>query len=240
MLMRKFAATSALLIAALGVTAGTVNAAPAEPAAPAQPVGVNAHSTDTQSIFTIDSGSIVVENDTLKIKDSAGTVVAGTELKFRLEDYELPIAAEISGRTATLTPQLDVDKAVYKPVALPYENQAPWKNEYDRELAAFNRLKDTISVGATVGTLVGGISGAAIGCVLGGIVGATVASATLVGLFGPFIPAAALGCVGGMAAIGFLGTLIGQIFITAPVAIAAAIQYIATTTAPPPAPAPAK
>ncbi|MBH0779027.1 hypothetical protein [Nocardia bovistercoris] len=236
MLMRKFAATSALLIAALGVTAGTVNAAPAEPAA-AQPVGVNAHSTDTQSIFTIDSGSIVVENDTLKVKDNNGTVVAGTELKFRLEDYELPIAAEISGRTATLTPQLDVDKAVYKPVALPYENQAPWKNEYDRELAAFNRLKDTISVGATIGTLVGGISGAAIGCVLGGIVGATVASATLVGLFGPFIPAAALGCVGGMAAIGFLGTLIGQILITAPVAIAAAIQYIATTTAPPPAPA---
>ncbi|MCU1641598.1 MAG: hypothetical protein JWN03_1873, partial [Nocardia sp.] len=29
MLMRKFAATSALLIAAMGVTAGTVNAAPA-------------------------------------------------------------------------------------------------------------------------------------------------------------------------------------------------------------------
>ena len=34
MLMRKFAATSALLIAAMGVTAGTVNAAPVEEAAP--------------------------------------------------------------------------------------------------------------------------------------------------------------------------------------------------------------
>lgn len=36
--------------------------------------------------------------------------------------------------------------------------------------------------------LVGGIAGGAIGCVLGGIVGATVASATIIGLFGPFIP----------------------------------------------------
>lgn len=239
MLMRKFAATSALLIAALGVTAGAVNAAPAESAAP---INFTANATDTQSIISIDSGSLVLEDDALKIKAADGTVVAGAPLKFRIDDFELPIAADISGNTATLTPQLDVDKAVYKPVALPYENQAPWKNEYDRELAAFNRLKDTISVGATIGTLVGGLSGGALGCVLGGIAGATVASATIIGLFGPFIPAAAVGCVAGVLAVGALGTIAGQIFVTAPVAIAAAIQYFATTTAPfvAPAPAPAK
>ncbi|MET7769132.1 hypothetical protein [Nocardia sp. NPDC005366] len=239
MLMRKFAATSALLIAALGVTAGAVNAAPAAPSTDA-PINFTAQATDTQSIITIDSGSIVVENDALKIKAADGTVVAGSELKFRLDDYELPIAAQISGNTATLTPQLDVDKAVYKPVALPYEDKAPWKNEYDRELAAFNRLKDTISVGATVGTLIGGLGGGAVGCVLGGLTAGTVASATIVGLFGPFIPAAAVGCLIGASAVGFLGTLVGQIFVTAPVAIAAAIQYFATTTAPFVAPAPAK
>ncbi|MEV0296548.1 hypothetical protein [Nocardia sp. NPDC050710] len=241
MLMRKFAATSALLIAALGVTAGAVNAAPAAPATDA-PINFTAKATDTQSIITVDAGSIVVEDDALKVKAADGTVVAGTPLKFRLDDFELPIAADISGRTATLTPQLDVDKAVYKPVALPYEDKAPWKNEYDRELAAFNRLKDTIGMGATIGTLVGGLSGGALGCVLGGIAGATIASATIVGLFGPFIPAAAVGCVAGILAVGALGTLAGQILITAPVAIGAAIQYFATVSSPMavPAPAPAK
>ncbi|MGV9819129.1 hypothetical protein [Nocardia xishanensis] len=239
MLMRKFAATSALLIAALGVTAGTVNAAPEAPAETGA-INFTAKSTETQSVITLDSGSLVVEDDALKIKAADGTVVAGTPLKFRIDDFELPIAAEISDRTATLTPQLDVDKAVYKPVALPYEDKAPWKNEYDRELAAFNRLKDTIGMGATIGTLVGGLGGGAVGCVLGGIAGATVASATIVGLFGPFIPAAAVGCIGGILAVGALGALAGQIFITAPVAIGAAIQYFTTINQPFVAPAPAK
>ncbi|MET8653440.1 MULTISPECIES: hypothetical protein [Nocardia] len=239
MLMRKFAVTSALLIAAIGVTAGAVNAAPAAPSTDGS-VNFTAHATDTQSIITTDSGSIVVENDTLKVKAADGTVVAGTELKFRVDEFEFPIAAEIAGNTATLTPQVDLDKAVYKPVALPYEEKAPWKNEYDRELAAFNRLKDTISVGATIGTLVGGLSGGAIGCVVGAVTAGTVASATIVGLFGPFIPAAAVGCLIGASAVGFLGTIVGQIFVTAPVAIAAALQYFATTTAPFVAPPAAK
>ncbi|MCP2276905.1 hypothetical protein [Nocardia amikacinitolerans] len=230
MLMRKFAATSALLIAALGVTAGAVNASPA-PAADA-PINFTAKSTDTQSIISLDSGSLVVEDNALKVKAADGSVVAGTPLTFRVDEFEFPIAAEISDRTATLTPQLDLDKAVYKPVALPYEDKAPWKSEYDRELAAFNRMKDTIGMGATIGTLVGGLSGAAVGCVLGGIAGATVASATIIGLFGPFIPAAAIGCIGGILAVGALGTLAGQILVTAPVAIGAAIQYFTTINQP--------
>ncbi|WP_227997954.1 hypothetical protein [Nocardia australiensis] len=239
MLMRKFAATSALLIAAIGVTAGTANAAPAVDDAP---VNFTANSTDTHSIINIDSGSLVVEDNALKIKAANGNVIAGTPLSFRVDEFEFPIAADIADRTATLTPQLDPAKAVYKPVALPYEDKAPWKTEYDREQAAFNRMKDTIAMGATIGTLVGGIGGGAVGCVLGGIAGATVASATIIGLFGPFIPAAAIGCVGGIIAIGALGTIAGQLLVTAPVAIGAAIQYFTTINQPfvAPAPAPAK
>ncbi len=70
-----------------------------------------------------------------------------------------PIAADISDRTATLTPQLDMAKATYQPVALPFEDKAPWKNEYDREQAAWSRMTSTISMGATIGTLVGGLGG---------------------------------------------------------------------------------
>ncbi|MET8876428.1 hypothetical protein [Nocardia sp. NPDC004604] len=230
MLMRKFAATSALLIAAMGITAGTVNAAPAESAD--APINFTAHATDTQSIISIDAGSLVVEDNALKIKAADGTTVAGTPLTARIDDFEFPVAAEISDRTATLTPQIDMAHATYKPVALPFEDQAPFKTPYDREVAAFNRMKDTVAMGATIGTLVGGLGGGAIGCVLGGIAGATVASAAIVGLFGAFIPAAAIGCLGGIIAVGALGTLAGQILITAPVAIGAAIQYFATTSAP--------
>ncbi|MFD0362060.1 hypothetical protein ACFQZZ_11480 [Nocardia sp. GCM10030253] len=234
MLMRKFAATSALLIAAIGVTAGTVNAAPAADEAP---VNFTANATDTSTIVSTDAGSMTVEDNVFKIKATNGTVLAGTPLSFRVDDFEFPIAAAISGRTATLTPQLDMDRAVYKPVALPYEEKAPWKSEYDREQAAFNRMKDTIAMGASIGTLVGGLGGAAAGCVLGGIAGATVAAATIVGLFGPFLPAAAVGCIGGIIAVGALGALAGQIFITAPVAIGAAIQYFTTINQPFAAPA---
>ncbi|MEV6274610.1 hypothetical protein [Nocardia sp. NPDC051832] len=226
----KFAATSALLIAALGVTAGTVNAAPAAPAA--APINFTADRTDTQSIITIDSGSLVVEDDALKIKAADGTVVAGTPLKFKVDEFEFPIAAEVSQHKATLTPQLDISKAVYKPVALPFEDKAPWKTEYEREQAAWSRMTSTISMGATIGTLVGGLGGAAVGCVLGGVLGGVVVGGTIVGLFGPFIPAALAGCLGGAAAMGALGAIGGQIFVTAPVAIGAVIQYFATINAP--------
>ncbi|MFI9511428.1 hypothetical protein [Nocardia sp. NPDC052566] len=229
MSIKKFATTAALLTAAIGVTAGTVNAAPAVD----NPViNYTARATDTSSIITTDAGSLVVEDDTFKIKAANGTVVAGMPLKMRIDEFEFPIAAQISDRTATLTPQVDMAHAAYKPVALPFENKAPWKTEYEREQAAWSRMTATISMGATVGTLVGGIGGGAIGCVLGGIVGAGAAAASIVGLFGPFVPAAVLGCLGGIAAIGAIGVLAGQIFITAPVAIVAAVQYFTTINAP--------
>ncbi|MFI5502262.1 hypothetical protein ACIA5E_24630 [Nocardia asteroides] len=227
MLMRKIVVPAVLSLAALTVTAGTVQAQE-----PERPVGFTAHATDTASIIEIDAGSLVVADGALQVRDSAGTVVAATPLTFAVDDFRFPIAAEISGRTATLTPQLSMDKAVYQPVALPFEDKAPWKSEYDREQAAWSRMTSTISLGAAVGTLVGGLGGAAVGCVLGGIVGATVASATIVGLFGPFLPAAAVGCVGGILAVGALGTVAGQILVTAPVAIGAAIQYVTTINQP--------
>ncbi|MFE3259634.1 hypothetical protein ACFXPS_20815 [Nocardia sp. NPDC059091] len=237
MLMRKFAATAALAVAAVAITAGTVNAAPAEQADNGV-INYSATNTpDNGAIIHTDAGSMVIENNTFEIKAANGTVVAGMPLSFRVDDFEFPIAAQISDdHTASITPQYDVNHAVYKPVALPYEDQAPWKSDYDREQAAWNRLKDTISTGATIGTLVGGLGGAAVGCIAGIGVGlvATGALATLFGL-GPLG-----GCVLGAATVGFLGTLAGQLFVTAPVAIAAAIQYFSTINEPHIQPAPAK
>ncbi|MGF6881616.1 hypothetical protein ABIA39_002306 [Nocardia sp. GAS34] len=230
MMMRKFAATSAMLIATLGIAAGTANAAPA-PAAANGAVDYKATTTKTSTIIKTDAGSMDVENGVFKIKAANGTTLAGTQLKFRVDDFEFPIAADIADHTATLTPQFDMAHAVYKPVDLPYQNTAPWKTPYDREQAAFNRMKDTISTGATIGTLVGGISGATVGCILGGIAGTAAAAATLIALFGAPL-AGIVGCAAGIIAVGALGTLAGQLLVTAPVAILAAAQYFTTINAP--------
>ncbi|WP_329410450.1 hypothetical protein OG563_47480 [Nocardia vinacea] len=236
MLMRKFSAvrgtvTAALLIAAVGVTAGTVNAAPEVGSAP---VEFTAHATDRAAIISTQSGSMMVEDGIFKIKAVDGSVLAGMPLKFRVDDFEFPIVADIVDRSATLTPQFDIAGASYMPVALPFEDKAPWKTEYDREQAAWSRLTSSITAGAALGTMVGGLGGAAVGCVLGGIAGATVAAATIVGLFGPFLPAAAIGCIGGIIAIGAIGTVAGQLLVTGPIAIGAIIQYFTTINAPMP------
>ncbi|MBF6328555.1 hypothetical protein [Nocardia transvalensis] len=228
MLMRKFAATSAMLIAALGVAAGTVHAAPAQKA----PAGVNvSYKIDEQKksiSLTADAGSVAVEDHALKIKAADGTVMAGTPLEFRVDDYVFPVAAEIKDKTATLTPKLDVEHAVYKPVALPFEDQAQWKTPYDREKDAFNRMKDTIGLGATASSIISGVIGGIIGCGLGAIAGTALTGplATLLGA-GPLA-----GCLIGGAALAGAFALVGTILITTPVAIAAVIQYFTTINQP--------
>ncbi|MFF3566576.1 hypothetical protein ACFYXQ_02220 [Nocardia jiangxiensis] len=231
--MRKIAATCALVAGAVSI-ARTAHAAPAP-----ESIHYTTSATPTGTVIKTDAGSLSVENGVFKIKSANGTVLAGSDLSFRVDDFIFPIAAKINGHTATLTPQFDLTHASYRPVALPYEDKAPWKNQFDREQAAWNRMTSTITMGATVGTMVGGLGGAAVGCVLGGIAGATIAAATIVGMFGPFIPAAAIGCLGGIVAIGALGTAAGQLLVTAPVAVMAAVQYFTTINEPAPANQPA-
>lgn len=243
MKMRKFAVLAALATVTTGVITGTAVAAPPAPAEQGA-VGFTATTVAESAVIKTDAGSLVVEDDVFKIKAADGTVLAGTPLKLRVDEFEFPIAAKISDRTATLTPQLDREHAVFKPVALPFEDKAPWKNEYDREVAAWTRFTQTLTAGVAVGTLVGGLGGAAVGCVLGGIAaggGATLATGIIGGIFA-FLPAAAVGCLAGAAGVGALGTIAGQLLITAPVFIGAAIQYFTTINQPfiPPAPAPAK
>ncbi|WP_067574331.1 hypothetical protein [Nocardia acidivorans] len=231
MKMRKYAGIAALVIAALGAATGTAGASPAK--ADDGVINYSLTNTETETVVRTDAGSLVVENGVFKVKAANGATVAGTELSFRVDDFVFPIAAEIKDRTATLTPLYDTAHAVYQPVALPYENQAPWKSDYDREVAAWTRLTSTIAMGATVGTLVGGIGGAALGCLLGAGV-AVAATAPLALLFGT---GPLGGCVIGASLVGFLGTLGGQIFVTAPVAILAAAQYFTTINQPSVAPA---
>ncbi|WP_063045522.1 hypothetical protein [Nocardia pseudovaccinii] len=235
MKFRKITATAGLATTVLCITTGMVHA---EPKAAPDTVSYTANPSERNTVIKTDAGSLAVEDGVFKIKAANGTTLAGTELKFRVDDFEFPIDARIDARTATLTPQFDLEHAAYKPVALPYENQAPWKTDYDREQAAWSRLVTTIQMGAAIGTTVGGIGGAALGCILGGAAGATLTGALTL-MFGA-LPGAAVGCIAGMAAIGFLGTIAGQLFVTAPVAILAGVQYFTTINQPMPNQQPAK
>ncbi|MFE3542220.1 hypothetical protein ACFXK0_04510 [Nocardia sp. NPDC059177] len=226
--MRKFAATSALLIAAMGVAAGTAHA---EPVAVAPlPVNVSYEIDEANGALklTTDSGSIVAENGRLQIKASDGTVMAGGPLTLQVMDYEIPVAAQISDRTAILTPQLDEQHAVYKPVALPFEDQAEFKNEYEREKAAFSRMKDNIGLAATLAGLTTTVLGGVVGCVLGGALGlaATAPIAAMLG-GGPII-----GCIVGAAALASFVGVVGTILIVAPVAVAEVINYFSIVNSP--------
>ncbi|MRH88322.1 hypothetical protein GFY24_12840 [Nocardia sp. SYP-A9097] len=225
--MRKTAAASALLAAALAITAGATGSAQADTK---DVVNYTATNTDSSMTIRTDAGSLAVEDGVFKIKAANGTVLGGTELSFRVDDFVFPIATQISDHSATLTPQLDLEHAVYQPVALPYENQAPWKTDYEREQAAWSRMTSTITMGATIGTLVGGIGGAAVGCLLGGATGAVLTGA-LSAMFGA-LPGALVGCVAGMSVVGFLGTVAGQLLVTAPAVILAAAQYFTTINQP--------
>ncbi|MFG3522782.1 hypothetical protein ACGF5S_21135 [Nocardia nova] len=224
----KLATAAAITVAALSVVASPAKAAPI----PAHVVSFQVTSAGPTAIVTTDSGSLGVDNGVFTVRADDGTALAGAELSFRVDDFTFPIAVEVAGSSAKMIPQFDLAHAVYTPVDLPYQDSAPWKTPYDREQAAWNRLTSTISAGATAGALVGGLAGGAVGCVLGGIAGATVAAATIVGMFGPFVPAAVVGCLGGIIAVGALGTLAGQLLVTAPVAILAVAQYFTTINQP--------
>ncbi|MBU3062533.1 hypothetical protein KO481_29415 [Nocardia sp. NEAU-G5] len=224
-----------LTVAAVATATATIATAHAEPGA--GEVGYHATVSETATTITTDAGSLASDGGRFTIKAPDGTVLAGTDLTFRVDDFVFPITADITGRTARLTPLFDRQHAQYQPVALPFENQAPWKSEYEREQTAWNRLATTLQMGASIGTAAGTVGGAAVGCVLGGIAGATVAAAAIIGLFGAFLPAAAIGCLGGMMALSALGAIAGTLFVATPIALMAAAQYFTTINQPAPTPA---
>lgn len=228
MLMRKFAATSALLIAAMGVAAGTAHA---EPTAVA-PLPVNlSYEIDEEAgtlALTADSGSIVAENGQLTIKANDGTVMAGIPLATQIFDQEFPVAAEVADRTVTLTPQLDEKHAVYKPVALPFEDQAEFKNEYEREKAAYSRMKDNIGMAATLAGLTTTVLGGIVGCIGGAALGMA-ASAPVAFLLGG---GPVVGCLVGAAATASFFGVVGTILIVAPVAVVEIVNYFGVINSP--------
>ncbi|WP_405495678.1 hypothetical protein [Nocardia sp. NBC_00511] len=229
--MSKIAATSALLIGTAVLGCGTANATPAADPAPVRFTA--AATADGSAVVRTDAGSMRVDNGVFKIEAADGSLLAGTELSFRVDDFVFPVTADIADHTATLTPRFDLAHAAYQPIALDDGAQ--------REALAWQRLTSTILTGAALGTATGAVGGAAIGCLAGGLIaggGATLATGIIGGIFA-FLPAAAVGCLAGAAAISALGTVGGALLVTLPVAVGAAVQYYSTINTPLPQAKPA-
>ncbi|PSR69107.1 hypothetical protein C8258_06435 [Nocardia sp. MDA0666] len=210
----------------------TAHAQPAPTPSPtAQQVHYTAHNEGGTAIVSIDSGRLVVDHGQFQIQAADGSVLAGIPLEFNVDDIAFPIDAHIDGRTARLIPSLDPERAHARPVALPFQNQAPWKTPYDREAAAFSRMVGTITAAGAAGSITGAVGAGVIGCLLGG---ATLAVATspIAMMFGAG-PVA--GCLIGAAALAPLGAVGGALVVGAPATIAAVIQYFTTINEPFPA-----
>ncbi|WP_280184258.1 hypothetical protein [Nocardia cyriacigeorgica] len=227
----KLAVASAAGLAALTMCSATVAA---EPLSVDVAPGVNytAHQDGTAAVITVDAGQLIIDDGKFQIRADDGTVLAGVPLEFNVNNVAFPIDAEIDGHTARLTPSLDPARAVEKSVALPFQEHAPWKTPYDREVAAFSRMAGTITMAGVAGGVAGAVGAGVIGCLVGGV---TLAAATspVAMMFGAG-PIA--GCLIGAGALAPVGAVAGALLIGAPVTTAAVIQYFTTINEPFPAP----
>lgn len=194
MKLTRFAATSALIIAAMTTAMGTAYADPA----PAAPVGWTVTPAGTDVIVDTTAGSLSNEDNHLVVRDSAGELVDSVPLAIAADGFSHPVAAVIDGNRATLT--ADVSPAAATPVS----SSLPGLQQVDLP-AAVAGVKDNIGLSASVGGFLGAATGIVGGCLLGIITGVVVTAplATLLGA-GPVG-----GCVVGAVALGAIGSLTG-------------------------------
>ncbi|MGV8871370.1 MAG: hypothetical protein ACOH2Q_02500 [Rhodococcus sp. (in: high G+C Gram-positive bacteria)] len=208
MKLTRFAATSALVIAAMTTAMGTAYADPAP--AVAAPVGWNVTQAGTQVLVDTTAGTLSNEDNHLVVRDSTGAVVDSVPLAIAADGFSHPVAAVIDGNHATLT--ADVSPAAATPVS----TSLPGLQQVDLP-AAVAGVKDNLSLTASVGGFLGAATGIVGGCILGIITGVVVTApvATLLGagpIGGCVIGAIALGAIGSLAgtSAGGLGALAGN------------------------------
>ncbi|BCK58577.1 hypothetical protein NWFMUON74_63490 [Nocardia wallacei] len=215
MKFRKFAATSALVIAAMGIGAGTSYAQPATVGNP--DIHYTADVVDKSVVVRTDAGSLTTDNNQLQVRDNLGNVVAGFPLSYLRDGLEYPIAAAADGANeVTLTPS--VDPAAAHPA--PMLHDVASREEMDD---AMSNAGTEFALATGVGTLVGTVIGLAGGCLLGALVGT------------PFlvIPGWIGGCLTGAALGAPLGAAAGLVTVGGVAGIAVAVEYFNRINTPP-------
>ncbi|NNH69268.1 hypothetical protein HLB23_05180 [Nocardia uniformis] len=215
MKIRRAGMVAAVAAASITIAAATANADPEQPVSPQ--VSYQATLSDGAVVVGLEHGTFTRAEETIRIRDAAGTVLDTLPLSYVIDEQQLSIREQISddGRTLRLTPDLTaVDRTALRPVASPLENQL-----------AMNDLINSVSIGTSVGSLIG----TAIGATLGIGVGFALAGASCLVL--------SLGCVVAVLPIVTLvagaGGLAGLVIAGAPNAAFAIYRYVTTLNAAP-------
>ncbi|WP_063064621.1 hypothetical protein [Nocardia violaceofusca] len=219
------AVTITTLTIAGGVAHADVPAGTPQPSTTvATDVGPGIHYTadvvDHSVVLRTDAGRLNVRGNQFEILDDNGNLVAGLPLTYKLDQKDWPIAAQVDGRTAVLTPSRNPADAVASttPDLTPVDAQSDFND-------AIGVAANQIGLATGVGVLVGTAAGLGIGCVAGALVGAA--------LMPPiFFAGAPGGCLAGAAAGAALGAAAGTVILGGPVAIASAIQFFNTINKP--------
>ncbi|MEV6768168.1 hypothetical protein AB0N05_05985 [Nocardia sp. NPDC051030] len=185
----KVAATSALVIAALGIATGTSHADTAPAPAPVLPsfldgvnqginqlvpgIHWNTHIEGDSIVLDTDAGSMTNDNGQFAVRDNLGNVVTQFPLSYTVADLEYPINASVEGLRAVLTPS----KVASGPAL--HEVTSSKQSSFDDAVgAAATQFGIATAIGTLVGTIIGGSLGLVIGGLFGGIPGALAGAAT--------------------------------------------------------------
>ncbi|MFC0449761.1 hypothetical protein [Rhodococcus jostii] len=222
--VRALTGAAFLVVAALGLDAGTAHASPVTQGAP--DIGYEAHAEGDSVVTSIDAGAFRITDtrDAIEVVDDGGKVVAALPLTIRLGDAVYPIDADLAGRTVTLTPHVPADVASsLKSVA--QEGFDTQDERDDVALADFNSyLGYATLIGGLIFGVIFGVVGLAVGC----------------GLLAVTVIGTPVGCLGGLMAGFAAGGLAGTIFVGGAALVILGIQYLITINTPfvPPAPDP--
>lgn len=217
------AATSALAVAALGLTAGTANAAPAlTPPAPNNStisidvlpgVHYTGNAVDQSVFLNTGLGSLTTVGGQFQLLDGRGQLMAGTPL------------TPPSEPSAAAAPVTHMASAAVTP-ALPLHN-VDATADFNGALAV---AATQFGLATGVGAMAGGVTGLVGGCALGAITGGAIVGVSTAGLGA--LPAAGIGCIVGGATGAGIGAVAGGALLGIPVGIASGVQMFNTLNAP--------
>jgi hypothetical protein len=259
--MRKFAASAALVVSAVGIAAAPAYADPAPAPAPASSIQVvpksfnNVPATQTADIdgihytVTRDGGSAVVKaadatfknvGDSLAISNAKGAVVDSVPLVYRKDNTQFPINADIADHQVRLTPQTTNGTPVAHPLSeAQLQSVKPVSQVNAKQIDESFSPRDQQELSAfgsraTISSLIGAVVGALIGVTVGCIAGGIVGSVStaITTLFAGVLPGAIIGCIAGVATVGTVGTLLGTILVGGPMMLWSAYQYFSTINEP--------
>ncbi|MBC2642752.1 MULTISPECIES: hypothetical protein [unclassified Rhodococcus (in: high G+C Gram-positive bacteria)] len=243
--LRRFTATSILVVAAMGVGAATAYADPAVAPQPGAEQGIPNINYQTArdgdaAVATLDAGafSINAAAGTVDVIDDGGRVVASIPTFFRVDDLQHPfeVAVDASRSVLRLVPDMDPAAATPVPVSerLTLDDVAAPVDKAERDDRALDDFQQQLGITTAITAIVAAIIGGAIGCAVGVIPGTAALVVPFLGLAGPVA-----GCIGGALIVAPVVALAGTIVVGGGALVVLGIQYFNTINSPFVAPAPA-